>query len=385
MADTFTKVTTQGYGSRIRESFTSVIIGVVLVLASFGGLFWNEGRTVKRAKTLEAGQGMVVTVAADQVDAGNDGKLVHMTGDAVTDDTLKDAEFGVALNAIKLKRVAEMYQWQEEKHEQTKTTTGGKKETTTTYTYDKKWSESRIDSSRFEHSSGHQNPGTMRFQGEEWTAGKVAVGAFTLSPGLVGGIDNWSEVPLDDAALKKVPGGLRKEVKLAGEWFYVGQEPTEPAIGDIRVKYEAALPTVVSLVSEQVKGTFEPYQMDTGSIELLQVGTHTAQAMFETAKQQNVMIAWLIRLGGFVAMLIGITMIFRPLVTVADVVPLFGSMLGAGVFVFALLMSLALSLLTISVAWIFYRPLIGVPLVVVAVGAFAALVVMGMRKRKAAG
>jgi hypothetical protein len=86
-----------------------------------------------------------------------------------------------------------------------------------------------------------------------------------------------------------------------------------------------------------------------------------------------------------VIMLIGITMIFKPLTTVADVVPLFGSMLGAGVFVFALLMSLGLTLLTISVAWIFYRPLIGIPLAVVAVGAIAALVVMGMKKKKAAG
>src|SRR3972149_2244047 len=67
MPDTFTKVTTQSYGSRIKESITGVLVGLVLVVVSFGGLFWNEGRTVKRAKTLEQGQGMVVTVKADQV------------------------------------------------------------------------------------------------------------------------------------------------------------------------------------------------------------------------------------------------------------------------------------------------------------------------------
>lgn len=376
-------MTTQSYGSRIKESFTSVLIGIILVLVSFGGLFWNEGRTVKRAKTLEAGQGMVVSVEADKVEAGNDGKLVHMSGEAVTEDTLSAPEFGVALNAIKLKRESEMYQWEEDKKEETRTTTGGKKETKTTYSYHKTWSSSHIDSDSFEYPSGHKNPNMMDYKGKEWTAGKVMVGAFTLSPGLVGEIDNWSEVALTDDAKDKIPENLRREAKVIGNEFYLGDDPNDPQIGDTRVKFEAALPGVISLVSKQTGSTFEPYTMETGSIELLQTGTFTAEAMFQAAKQQNVMIAWLIRLGGFVLMLIGITMVFRPLVTVADVVPLVGSMLGAGVFVFALFMSLGLSLLTISVAWIFYRPLIGIPLVALAVGSIVALVVLGMKKKKA--
>jgi hypothetical protein len=58
-------------------------------------------------------------------------------------------------------------------------------------------------------------------------------------------------------------------------------------------------------------------------------------------------------------------------VTVADVVPFIGNLLGAGATLFAVLLALPLSLATISVGWVFYRPLVGVPLLI---GAVALLV-----------
>jgi hypothetical protein len=50
-----------------------------------------------------------------------------------------------------------------------------------------------------------------------------------------------------------------------------------------------------------------------------------------------------------------------------------------------LLLSLPLSLLVISVAWIFYRPLIGIPLVIAAAAGFVFLVrtLMAQKKKRA--
>jgi hypothetical protein len=52
---------------------------------------------------------------------------------------------------------------------------------------------------------------------------------------------------------------------------------------------------------------------------------------------------------------------------VADVVPFIGNLLGAGAAIFALLVALPLSLATISIGWIFYRPIIGVPVLIAAI------------------
>ena len=73
-------------------------------------------------------------------------------------------------------------------------------------------------------------------------------------------------------------------------------------------------------------------------------------------------------------MLVGFSLLFRPLSVLADVVPFIGNIVGAGTGFVALLLSLPLSLLVISVAWIFYRPLIGIPLVIAAVAGFVFLI-----------
>jgi hypothetical protein len=66
-----------------------------------------------------------------------------------------------------------------------------------------------------------------------------------------------------------------------------------------------------------------------------------------------------IRLVGFVLMGFGVALIFRPLAVIAEVGSLFGSLVGAGVGFFAFSLAAALSLVTIVLAWIAYRPVFG--------------------------
>ncbi len=55
----------------------------------------------------------------------------------------------------------------------------------TTYTYNKKWASSPIDSGDFKHPEGHENPGAMLAEGEAFTAAEVTLGAFTVPKGIV--------------------------------------------------------------------------------------------------------------------------------------------------------------------------------------------------------
>src|ERR1700678_565941 len=106
-----------GMGSRLGKSCLGVVIGIVLFLISFPLLFWNEGRAVHRARTLAEGKAAGVDVSPDKVDEANEGKLVHVSGEATPAEppleTLTDPVFGVSAKALELKRTVEIYQWTE--------------------------------------------------------------------------------------------------------------------------------------------------------------------------------------------------------------------------------------------------------------------------------
>jgi len=343
------------------------LVGIILFLIAFPLLFWNEGRALKRYKTLKEGGAAVLSVTSDSIDAANSGKLIHVTGRADTAATLTDSVFGVSANAIKLKRVVEMYQWKETSRSETKKKLGGGTETVTTYAYSKIWSDEPISSAGFKKPTEHQNPGSIPYESAELTADKVTLGAYVLSPSLVGRIQNFESLAVGSDT--PLPENLKGKAKLQDGGFYIGADPASPQVGDTRIKFKVSKPTDVSVIAKQVDNTFEPYATKAGgTIELLQTGLHSADAMIQKAQKSNKMLAWILRLVGFMLMLIGLNMILRPLSVLADVLPFLGNIVGAGTGILSLLLAAILSLITIAIAWIVYRPLLGIILFVVAVG-----------------
>ena len=148
--------------------------------------------------------------------------------------------------------------------------------------------------------------------------------------------------------------------------FYKGN-PKKLAVGDVRVSFEYVPATeTISLVSGQQGDTFAPYQTKYNQIELVEKGVVSPEAMFKHAHKANSMICWTLRLVGFMMMFIGLKMIFEPLRVIADVIPFLGSIIGMGTGFVAFVLAAGFSLLTISIGWLAYRPLIGVPILVAA-------------------
>jgi len=374
-----TEITNQSWLGRIGESIKSVLFGLVLFVASFPVLWLNEGRAVRTEKGLHEGQGAVVDASADRVDPSMNGKLVHVAGKASTAEQISDPDFGVApAGALKLRRRAEMFQWEEEKKSETEKKTGGGSVTKTTYSYSKKWSDRLIDSSGFKE-SGHDNPSKMAFESRDTQAQQVTLGAYKLSDSLVGKMDDYEPVALTDQDLAKI-ASKEASFKVAENAFFLGEHPQDPAIGDLRVSFSVVKPGDYSVVAKQSASTFEPFPTASGyQIELLKRGIVPAQAMFLAALQQNTILTWVLRVVGFILMFIGMALVFRPISVFGDVIPLFGSLLAFGTGLFALVMSGVLSVMTIAVAWIFYRPFLGIALLAAAI---AVLVWFAMRGRK---
>jgi hypothetical protein len=376
-----TEVSTQGWFSRIIESIKGILVGSILVLVCVVALFWNEGRSVTTAKTIgEVGES-VVNASIDAIDPAMEGKPVYVTGTATSTETLKD-DLGVAApNAIALARKVEMYQWKEEKSTKKRSNVGGSETTETTYTYDKSWEDEPVASASFKE-RGHDNPATMPFQSTRIAASVVTIGVRRLSPDLVKEISANEPFPVD--AITPASTGGKPVKPSAGGWYF-GADPATPQIGDVRVQYLVARPQPVSIISGQQGPTFTPWIAPSTKQEFarLDPGTLTAQAMVATAQAENSTMTWIIRLIGFVVMVMGFAMVFRPLVVVADVLPLFGSIASLGTGAAAFGLGAIVSFLTIGIAWIFYRPLIGVSLVVLGIGILVMLFVKGSGAKKA--
>ena len=75
-----------------------------------------------------------------------------------------------------------------------------------------------------------------------------------------------------------------------------------------------------------------------------------------------------IRPTGIILCIVGHYLLFSPIISLLKMIPLVGWLLGGIVMVaaiiFPVVVGLTLSILTIAIAWVFFRPLIGIPLLI---------------------
>jgi len=383
-----------------------MVIGLLLFIAAFPLLWWNEQRSLEREQVLTQGERTVITAEAAAVNSQNEGKLVYLTGEAVTAQTLKDPVFGVTVaKTLRLQRAVEMYQWKEEKEEETQKEVGGGSRTVTTYNYTRVWSDELIDSSDFKDPDKHQNPAKKPYESTIIEASDTKVGAFTLPPSLQGKLTQFTPYTVtekkapartegEQAAAR--PGGAKPDetqpddtlsetattrLRVSDGGYYRGEDSANPRIGDVRITFATVPQGPVSLVARQLQHTFEPFGTGNKEINLIEPGTVSAATLFQHAKKQNVILTWVLRAAGALMMIIGIAMLFGPFNALANVIPFIGNITEAGTGCASFGIGAAFASAVIALAWIAVRPLVGIPLLIVTV-ALIYLVFARGRKRK---
>ena len=86
----------------------------------------------------------------------------------------------------------------------------------------------------------------------------------------------------------------------------------------------------------------------------------------------------ILRIVGWLMMYMGIKMILKPLSVLGDVLPFIGNIIEMGAGIIAFFVSAIVALLVIAIAWIFYRPVLGIILLVAAGG----LVYLFIKRKK---
>ncbi|WP_346913083.1 TMEM43 family protein [uncultured Roseibium sp.] len=382
MSARFTETTSRSWFSRITGAFGGIVTGFLLVIVACGALFWNEGRAVKLERTLTEGAGAVVSVDAARPDSANDGRLVHISGPVRVGAPPADPLFsGLALpiNTIRLVRHVEMYQWKEESKRETRNKIGGGTQKVTTYSYSRDWSSGPIDSSNFRKPEEHENPDLAVSQNSA-TSKSAAVGAFQFPGRILAGVGTAETLPANEiplAGLEQFLGDSFKVQTSAGK-IYVGANPAAPAIGDLKITLTASVVDEASVVGMQQDDRLIPYNASNGNeIFLTAAGNKTAADMFETVKSANVTKTWIIRGVGTLAILIGFRLMFSIVGVLGDVIPAIGDVFRFATGLASLALTFVLAPLVMSIAWIVYRPVLGLTILLAGLLISAAFLYIG--------
>lgn len=384
-ADAFTETTQTSWLARIWESIKGVLFGLLLLVVGIVLLFWNEGRAVRTYRSLAEGKGLVVSVDPARVDPANEGKLVHVSGEAKAPGRVSDGEFGVTTEGLALERKAQMYQWKEQSQTETRKKLGGGEESVTTYTYTQVWSDRRIDSASFKRPAGHANP-EMRYPGKEFYAKDAKLGAFRLDDPVLSQLSATRDVPLDANLVNSLRGRLGGQAQAHDGGLYIGANPGEPRVGDLRITFAAAPEGPTSVIGRQAAGGFAPYQTHAGDRLLMaETGMKTSDQMFKEAADENRILTWILRLVGAILVFVAFALMLKPLEVVADVVPLIGDIVGFGAGIAAALLTAIVAPLVVAVAWFWYRPLVSLVLIAVGLAVAYAVKRYGAQRAAASG
>lgn len=417
----YQEVKQTGYGTRVKNSFGGIATGFIMFIAATALLWWNEGRAVKTTKMLNEAQGNYVEMPdIKNADPQFDGKLVFATGLATTQDTLTDPVFGVSDLALRMQRKVEYYQWEEHAHEEKRDKYGGGEETITTYTYKKAWVSKPQESGAF-HDPQYKNSNfvLMTAENADFASEDVTFGAYKLNAKQVESLPASQKVTLNvpAATMRQMDDNVRQAynrathrsyassssryddryngrdsyndrdrygdrnremderpqdaapnsefVHISENSIYIGLTPSAPSIGDVRITFTKAAPTNVSLIARVSGNTFTNYTAKNGkTFSSITPGIKTADEMFQAEHESNNMWTWGLRLLGLLLAIGGLKSIFGFLETLLKVIPPLAGILGFGVGLICSVVGFVWSLLIIALAWLFYRPLLGISLLV---------------------
>lgn len=142
-------------------------------------------------------------------------------------------------------------------------------------------------------------------------------------------------------------------------------------------------PEAVSVVAAQTGDGFGPYATRAGDrLMLVQPGQVPAHAMFQHAEHNNMILTWVLRAVGALLVFIGFALLFNLSKVLADLVPFLGGLVGFGGMLLATVLTLLVAPTVIAVAWLAYRPVIGIA--ILATGLALAFAVSRLRRPQAA-
>jgi hypothetical protein len=280
--------------------------GLLLLVIATLLLYWDEMREVSTARALDEGARLVLEADPSRIDPANEGELVHVSGELKTTARLTDPDFAMsAAGAALLVRDSEMYKLVEERS----------KDSTN---YVPRWSAERAEPFRLA-----ANP-PLRFPSINVAAHDATLGAFRPGKKVLEKLPATLNLPIELATVEAARTHVDGPVQLIDGKLYLGSDPAQPHIGDIRISWRIAKTGPVSLMGRQAGTDLVEFQTSGDSLLLARSGMLSAVEMLKIKGQENSIRTWFTRLGG------GFFVIFGCWLLLGRLLPalLFGGLIG---------------------------------------------------------
>jgi len=346
----------------LQRTWLVSLLGLALLLAGCGLLLWNEGRAVRTAAALEEGsRDVLVPETIDVVFEENSGSLLLVAGPLTIQDSLTEKEYGISVQAVKMRKVVQVYQWYETEdspaHRSSMDTGDHDGHVEKSYSYDTDWFDHHIDSSNFANTLGHHNPHLDSWPANSslTTNSRVKIGGFLLGSDLKEKFTDFKPFTSDSKP-------AREGVKIYAGLYYHSRNLWQPEVGDHRVQFSYAgrHGEEFTAVGRQAGRELRPYQTQAGEeLLLLQSGIRQPSQVWHTEHNNNRTATWIYRLAGWFVCFLGLSCLSGLLEICMDRWPLLRRLVSLGLTSPAFSVSVSLSLSLIGAGWLLYRPLLG--------------------------
>ena len=346
--------------SRVGSACKFVCVGLALSAAALGVLIYQERHAVNLQEYYQHAREIVHEITSD-TDATSTFGLVHITGDAsvqVADSSsssdsavLQDNETGIVSDsAIKLLRVAQMWQWVE----------SDDLNKNGDYTYDLEWFATFQDSNLFIEEHHPNNPSSMPFEDHTFlpsTRVQIMNDQWIISPELLRTLDAYQMLDLK-------PSQISKDFSDAMKFASVQQEPDgtsalyipasasedneqnnatqptrnpaqDPQLGDTRIQYKIVPEQTISIValwndtSRQLEAYQEAWMRHSAKpLFLVQSGSASAQQMLDDAWKEEQPHLFILRVSCGVLLYLGLLVLAKPLSILEDLIPQLQDVVG---------------------------------------------------------
>ncbi|XP_056645449.1 transmembrane protein 43 homolog isoform X2 [Diorhabda sublineata] len=345
------------------------LIGFFLLCFGVWMLTWNEGRAVHHAHSLdETYNNAIILNTYEKPSEEHNGKVVHASGNIQIDEPLTEFGYGIAIQAVKLKRRVQMYQWVEERTPRNDEDNNIDTMATMThdYYYVTEWRDKLIDSSNFYIRHGHVNPKEIPLKTVTYISPIVKLGHLLVGNEIKDKFDDFVEVASDEHP-------DRKDVKLHMGIYYHCDDVWNPQVGDIRVQfyYAGGSGEPVTIIAKHNNGVLVPYETSKGHrIALLRLGNLNLNQMFSEEHFDARLETWKLRGFGFFILYASTVCMSKLIKIMVFQVPLFNFFSGDSLSFGNIVLAFSLALCVIATAWIMYRPMLGASLFFAAVSPF---------------
>jgi hypothetical protein len=150
-----------------------------------------------------------------------------------------DPMFGIHANVLGLERRVEILQWR-------------KVDFPAPPHYEQAWSAERIDSAAFD--AAHRNAGDLPFNGERWWSSDPKLDGHPVSAQVMSVLDAWTPLRPD---LSQLPTNLAVSFQPDGDWLSTSQNPAQPQVGDVRVRWRVIAQALAPSGAVLIAGRWE--------------------------------------------------------------------------------------------------------------------------------